>query len=76
MIYLQIYYLQAGDYFRFISVPSRLQGENLVVAVDDDGCFTSRITDFSGRYVKDADKDIVEAVKVSCINNPLKYKYE
>ncbi|XP_062107730.1 isoleucine--tRNA ligase, cytoplasmic [Humulus lupulus] len=40
-----------------------LKGESLIVAVDDDGCFTSRITDFSGRYVKDADKDIIEAVK-------------
>lgn len=43
---------------------SVLQGENLIVAVDDDGCFTSKITDFSGRYVKDADKDIIQAVKV------------
>lgn len=41
-----------------------LQGENLVVAVDDDGLFTERITHFSGRYVKDADKDIIKAVKV------------
>ncbi|KAL5550220.1 hypothetical protein UlMin_000396 [Ulmus minor] len=39
------------------------KGENLVVAVDDDGCFTSRVTDFNGYYVKDADKDIIEAVK-------------
>ncbi|PON74964.1 Isoleucine-tRNA ligase [Parasponia andersonii] len=39
------------------------KGESLIVAVDDDGCFTSRITDFSGCYVKDADKDIIEAVK-------------
>ncbi|KDP34784.1 hypothetical protein JCGZ_10564 [Jatropha curcas] len=39
------------------------KGESLVVAVDDDGCFTDRITDFSGRYVKDADKDIIETVK-------------
>ncbi|CAA7028363.1 unnamed protein product [Microthlaspi erraticum] len=39
------------------------KGENLVVAVDDDGSFTERITHFSGRYVKDADKDIIEAVK-------------
>lgn len=39
------------------------KGENLIVAVDDDGCFTSRIMDFSGRHVKDADKDIIEAVK-------------
>nr|GEX44325.1 isoleucine--tRNA ligase, cytoplasmic [Tanacetum cinerariifolium] len=39
------------------------KGENLVMAVDDDGCFTKRITDFSGRYVKEADKDIILAVK-------------
>ncbi|KAL3828683.1 hypothetical protein ACJIZ3_017485 [Penstemon smallii] len=39
------------------------KGENLVVAVDDDGCFTDRVTDFSKRYVKDADKDIIQAVK-------------
>ncbi|XP_031380711.1 isoleucine--tRNA ligase, cytoplasmic [Punica granatum] len=39
------------------------KGEDLVVAVDDDGCFISKISDFSGRNVKDADKDIIEAVK-------------
>lgn len=39
------------------------KGEVLVVAVDDDGCFTERIVDFRGRYVKDADKDIIQAVK-------------
>ncbi|OMO80371.1 Aminoacyl-tRNA synthetase, class Ia [Corchorus capsularis] len=40
------------------------ENENLVnAAVDEDGCFTGKITDFSGRYVKDADKDIIEAVK-------------
>ncbi|XP_023756284.1 isoleucine--tRNA ligase, cytoplasmic [Lactuca sativa] len=39
------------------------KGENLVMAVDDDGCFTERVTDFSGRYVKEADKDIIQAVK-------------
>ncbi|KAL8189430.1 hypothetical protein R6Q57_028996 [Mikania cordata] len=39
------------------------KGENLVMPVDDDGCFTERITDFSGRYVKEADKDIIQAVK-------------
>ncbi|KAI3524031.1 hypothetical protein L1887_02632 [Cichorium endivia] len=39
------------------------KGENLVMAVDDDGCFTDRITDFNGRYVKEADKDIIQAVK-------------
>ncbi|KAK3043535.1 hypothetical protein RJ639_002114 [Escallonia herrerae] len=44
------------------------KGENLVVAVDDDGCFTERITDFSGRYVKDADKDIIQAVKARLLS--------
>ncbi|CAH1426933.1 unnamed protein product [Lactuca virosa] len=39
------------------------KGENLVMAVDDDGCFTERVTDFSGRYVKEADKDIIQADK-------------
>ncbi|KAK9085817.1 hypothetical protein Sjap_026228 [Stephania japonica] len=39
------------------------KGENLIVAVDDDGCFTERVSDFKGRYVKDADKDIISAVK-------------
>ncbi|KAG5547967.1 hypothetical protein RHGRI_013605 [Rhododendron griersonianum] len=39
------------------------KGESLIVAVDDDGCFTGRITDFSGRYIKDADKDIIQADK-------------
>ncbi|GAB4854840.1 hypothetical protein Ancab_023424 [Ancistrocladus abbreviatus] len=34
-----------------------------IVAVDDDGCLTERITDFKGRYVKDADKDIINAIK-------------
>lgn len=34
------------------------------MAVDDDGCFTDRIADFRGRYVKEADKDIILAVKV------------
>lgn len=46
-----------------------MQGEDLIVAVDDDGCFTGKITDFSGYYVKDADKDIIEAVKVT--KNPV-----
>lgn len=37
---------------------------DLFVAVDADGCFTKEVSDFSGRYVKDADKDIINAVKV------------
>ena len=34
------------------------------MAVDDDSYFTTKISEFSGQYVKDADKDITEAVKV------------
>ncbi|CAI9284406.1 unnamed protein product [Lactuca saligna] len=36
------------------------KGENLVMAVDDDGCFTERVIDFIGQYVKEADKDIIQ----------------
>ncbi|KAF9603367.1 hypothetical protein IFM89_035612 [Coptis chinensis] len=39
------------------------KGENLIVAVNDDGCFTEKISDFGGCYVKAADKDIITAVK-------------
>ncbi|KAK4268844.1 hypothetical protein QN277_022077 [Acacia crassicarpa] len=51
------------DDFRVCIDNKILSKENLTVAVDDDGCFTAKITDFSDRYIKDADKDIVEAVK-------------
>ncbi|KAK1416993.1 hypothetical protein QVD17_26115 [Tagetes erecta] len=43
------------------------KGENLVMPVDDDGCFTEMITDFRGRYVKEADKDIIQPVKASIV---------
>ncbi|GAB4836593.1 hypothetical protein Ancab_001506 [Ancistrocladus abbreviatus] len=39
------------------------KGADLIVAVDDDGCFIEKISDFNGRYVKDADKDIINAIK-------------
>ncbi|OIV94953.1 hypothetical protein TanjilG_22150 [Lupinus angustifolius] len=51
------------DDFRVCIDNQIISKDNLTVAVDDDGCFTSKITDFSGRYIKDADKDIIEAVK-------------
>ena len=41
------------------------QASGLVVAVDDDGCFIEKISEFKGRHVKEADKDIISAVKVS-----------
>ncbi|KAK7312173.1 hypothetical protein VNO77_35842 [Canavalia gladiata] len=51
------------DDFRVCIDNQIISKDNLTVAVDDDGCFTEKITDFSGRYIKQADKDIVEAVK-------------
>ncbi|XP_026410313.1 uncharacterized protein LOC113305507 [Papaver somniferum] len=43
----------------------RLQGKKLIVAVDDDGYFTDKVSHFCGRYVKDADKDIINDVKTA-----------
>ncbi|KAJ8639463.1 hypothetical protein MRB53_016157 [Persea americana] len=52
------------DDYRVCTTSNIIQkGEDLIVAVDDDGCFTDKISEFKGRYVKDADKDIVNAVK-------------
>ncbi|MCL7025555.1 hypothetical protein MKW94_001011 [Papaver nudicaule] len=39
------------------------KGEKLIVAVDDDGCFKKEVSHFHGRYVKEADKDIISAVR-------------
>ena len=43
-----------------------IQGPNLPNPVDGDGNFTAEVADFKGRFVKEADKDIIAAVKV-CI---------
>ncbi|KAI4305042.1 hypothetical protein L6164_028432 [Bauhinia variegata] len=53
------------DDFRVCIENQIISKENLIVAVDDDGNFTDKITDFSGCYIKDADKDIVAAVKAN-----------
>jgi len=39
------------------------KGPNLPNPVDGSGKFTAEVTDFKGRYVKEADKDIIAAVK-------------
>ncbi|CAM6043693.1 unnamed protein product [Sphagnum compactum] len=39
------------------------KGPNLPNPVDSDGHFTEEVTDFKGRYVKEADKDIISAIK-------------
>ncbi|VAI81042.1 unnamed protein product [Triticum turgidum subsp. durum] len=40
-----------------------IEASGLVVAVDDDGHFIEKISQFKGRHVKEADKDIINAVK-------------
>jgi isoleucyl-tRNA synthetase len=42
-----------------------MQTAGLVSVDDDDGCFIDKISDFKGRYIKAADKDIISAVKAS-----------
>jgi isoleucyl-tRNA synthetase len=44
-----------------------VQGQDLPNPVDDSGFFTEDVTDFKGRYVKEADKDIIAWVKVNLI---------
>lgn len=39
-------------------------GVNVIVCpIDESGCFTSEITDYAGKYIKDADKEIVKQLK-------------
>ncbi|KAK1257396.1 Valine--tRNA ligase [Acorus gramineus] len=51
------------DYHACLAYNVIRKGEDLIVAVDDDGCFTEKVWDYSGRHVKDADKDIINTVK-------------
>lgn len=41
------------------------KGESLICPVDSSGNFTSEVTHFAGRYVKDADKDIIKHLKTA-----------
>ncbi|KAI3433769.1 hypothetical protein D9Q98_003575 [Chlorella vulgaris] len=41
------------------------KGEGIPCPVDDAGCFTAEVTDFAGMYVKDADKEIIKALKAA-----------
>ena len=47
----------------FSHLPVRSPGSYLPCPVDDDGCFTEVVTDFSGRHVKEADNDICRKLK-------------
>lgn len=51
------------DYRVCITAGIIQKDEGLIVAVDSDGCFTDKIGDFKGRYVKDVDKDIIKLLK-------------
>lgn len=51
-----------------LMLSASVQASGLVVAVDDDGHFIEKISQFKGRHVKEADKDIINAVKVSCFS--------
>lgn len=39
------------------------KGDSLPCPIDDAGCFTTEVPDFAGRFVKDADKDIIARIK-------------
>ena len=39
------------------------RGDSVPCPVNDDGCFMDPVVDFKGRHVKEADKDIIAAVK-------------
>lgn len=41
------------------------RGDTVPCPVNDDGCFVDPVSDFAGRHVKEADKDIILAVKAS-----------
>ena len=41
------------------------KGETVTCPVDGSGRFTAEVTDFAGQYVKDADKEIIRALKAS-----------
>lgn len=38
-------------------------GIEIVMPIDDEGCFTEQVADFKGRYIKEADKDIIKDIK-------------
>jgi isoleucyl-tRNA synthetase len=43
----------------------RAAGIELVLSVDDEGCFTDAIKDFAGRNIKEADSDLIRWIKDS-----------
>ena len=42
---------------------SKAEGIEVILSVDDEGRFTREVTDFAGRNVKEADPDIIRAIK-------------
>ena len=43
------------------------KGEKLVCPIDDNGRFTDEVPDYVGKFVKDADKEIIKALKAKGI---------
>lgn len=59
-------------------IDNRNSRGNLINPVDDDGCFTSEIKDYTGIYVKDADHLIIEYLKTNKLlfdSKPYKHSY-
>lgn len=64
ILYMKVFsYLNFNIYLIFTNLLLHVQDEELIVAIDPDGRFTEKVSDFQGRYVKDSDKDIIHTVK-------------
>ena len=44
-------------------VLGQCEGLPIVAPIDEDCCFTDEITDYSGRFVKDVDRDIIRHLR-------------
>lgn len=54
------------------------KGENIICPVDDNGVFTSEVTDFQGQYVKAADPNIIKKLKEMkrlIVNSKINHSY-
>lgn len=51
------------DYRVCLSAGIIQKGANIICPVDDNGRFTSEVSDWKGVYVKDADEDIIKRLK-------------
>lgn len=66
------------DYNCFVENNLIKQNDAVPCPVDDKGCFTDEVFDFSGRYVKDCDKEIIAILKKNDIlffSSKIKHRY-